>query len=231
MKAKIITFAAILTGSFCAFSQGFVNLNFESANVSGYPPNSFDVPIANALPGWNAYLVSSEFGTQSLLTVWYDVISIGGAGISVIDANATPPLQGSYSAFLFGGTVYSAEISQTAVVPTGSESLFFDASVSGAPFDVTLGSQSIDMIPLQTFSNYTLYGGNISPTLAGNLETLSFTEPAPTSGPGPNMFKLDDIQFSASPVPEPNSFGLFAFGGLFIALRHWRKVRRENSQN
>jgi hypothetical protein len=208
-----------------AKAQGFVNLDFESANVSGYPPNSTDVPVSSALPGWSAYGINNSSGTNALTQVGYDFISIGSAGISVIDSNASGflPLQGNYSAFLFGssnGSIGNATvISQTGLVPSGTMSLRMDV-YAFYNFEVTLGRQTINMIPLQTFPNYTLYGGDIS-SFAGNVETLSLIAP-PTGEP--NGVEFDAIQFSPSAVPEPSSFGLFALGGLILAWRY-RKAR------
>lgn len=217
----------VLTQS--GLAQGFVNLNFESANVSGYSPDSSDVPTTSALPGWTAFYSNSS-GINVASQVWYDGISLGGNIISVIDANAPSfsPIQGQYSAFLFGGLgtddqLYSAGISQTSLVPAGTQSLLFDAYVSGASFIVSLGGQAINMTPIESFSNYTLYGGNIPSIMAGQSETLSFVEP-PAAGSQPSMFELDNIQFSTTAVPEPNSFGLFGLGGLLLAWRH-RKAR------
>jgi len=207
-------------------AQGFANLNFESANVSGYSPNS-DVPTTSALPGWSAYFANSS-GTDVLTQVLYDRISLGGYTISIIDSNAPVfgPIQGTYSAFLFGGGgsggLVSASISQTGLVPVGTESLLFDAYVSGAALSVTLGGQTIAMAPLQNISNYTLYGGNIPSDLAGQSEALTFTEP-PAIGIQPSMLELDNIQFSNSSIPEPSTLGLSALCGMFLA---WRLYNR-----
>jgi hypothetical protein len=80
------------------------------------------------------------------------------------------------------------------------------------------------MIALQTFANYTLYGGSIPAALAGQSEALSFTEPPgiPISNQ-PSLFELDNIQFSDQFVPEPNVFALSALGALLLG---WRVVRR-----
>src|SRR5208282_3134001 len=161
-----------------AEAQGFMNLNFESANIPNSTSPNSPIPITAGLPNWSGYFISST-ATNQVTQVTYDGISLGGNAISVIDSNAPSfePLQGRYSAFLFGGgsdPFYSATISQTGMVPSGTESLLIDAYLSGASFVVTLGGQTINMVPLQTFSNYTLYGGDIS-SFAGELETLSFT--------------------------------------------------------
>ena len=220
-----------LIGSLCAvltaghaIGQGtFANLDFEAANVSGYPPNSGGVPVGAALPGWSAF-----FGSNPTTVVSYDGISIGGAVISIVDSNVSihsfGPIKGSYSAYLFGGgdlILSSATISQTGMVPDGAQSLLMDAKVSGASFVVTLGGQTINMVPLQSFPNYTEYGGNIS-AFSGQLETLSFTIP-PASGVQPSMFKLDDIIFSDQPIPEPGVVALSALGAWLLV---WRTARR-----
>ncbi len=50
-----ISVFAILAFSQPIHAQGtFQNLNFESANLSGYSPGNH-VPVSDALPGWSAY--------------------------------------------------------------------------------------------------------------------------------------------------------------------------------
>jgi hypothetical protein len=222
MKLKVAIIVSLC--SYSANAQGtFQNLNFESANIAGYPPGSGDVPISAALPGWSGF-----YGNSPTSQVSYDGISLGGDVISVIDNQAPSyaPLQGTYSVFLFGGgapSVISAEITQTGLVPAGTRSLLFDGYVSGAPFVVTLGGQTINMVPLETFPSsgstpaYSLYGGNIPSAFAGQSETLTFTEPAPANSP-PSMFELDNISFSPNTVPEPSPLALTGIGALLFAL-------------
>jgi hypothetical protein len=191
-----------------AQGQGsFQNLNFEAANVSGYPPNS-TVPGTNAMPGWNG----SFFG--------YDAISFGGSLISLIDTNAGfgfNPLQGRYSAVLFGGAGGPVTLSQTGLVPAGTESLQVQIFWIDVPPVVSLGGQTLEMVPLQTFANYTLYGANVS-TFAGHMEELQFLEAPPASNP-PDWAILDDIRFSTQPIPEPDAFGLFGLGAVVAGWR------------
>jgi hypothetical protein len=214
----IAGFPAALVAVLSAQAQGFVNLNFEMANVAGYSPDTL-IPITAALPGWSGFYQNSQTSQ-----VGYDFVSLGAAVISVIDNNSQPdigPLVGNYSADLFGGAGQSASISQTGLVPAGTESLLFDAYDYGAPFIVTLGGQAINVSPLQAFQNYTVYGGDIPSSLAGQIETLSFTEPPPAIG-GPSMFELDDISFSTNaPTPEPSIVALTAIGGLLFGARKW----------
>ena len=180
IKSKLLLafiIAAVELTSHSGLSQGtFVNLNFESANVSGYAQNSSNIPITQALPGWGA---PNSSDTSAL--VWYDAISAGGYMIAINDANLQGVLsafQGGYSAWLFGGANAPATISQTGLVPSVTKSLEVDIQSFGSPFVVTLGGQTLNMVPLQTFSSYTLYGADIS-AFAGKTEQLSFTSPAP----------------------------------------------------
>jgi hypothetical protein len=204
-------------------AQGtFQNLNFEEASIPVSTPVNSSIPISEALPDWTAYFTSGTT-VNAQMQVNYDTISLGGPIISVIDASAPAfaPLQGTYSAFLFGGgsstPLYSASISQTGTVPAGTQSLLFDAYVSGAPFVVTLGGQAINMTPLETFAHYTLWGGTIPSSFAGQTETLSFTEP-PAIGVQPSMFELDNITFSTQSIPEPSPLALTGVGALAFAL-------------
>ena len=203
-----------------ASGQGFINLDFESANVSGYPPNSRDVPVSSALPGWSAYYYNNSGETNAVTQVGYDFLSLGSAGITVVDASAQAllPIQGNYSAILFGSLGYSLGISQTGLVPKGTDSLLMDVYAFDG-FEVTLGGQTIDMIPLQTFANYTLYGGDIS-SFAGDVETLSLIAP-PTRTP--NGVEFDSIVFSPSSVPEPSVLCLLSVCILFL---FWNMNRR-----
>lgn len=209
-----------------AQGQGtFENLDFESANIAGYPVNSSHVPITLAIPGWSGF-----YGTNQTSDVWYDGVSLGGVMISVVDSNVAQygfsPLQGKFSAALFGGiggigTPLAATISQTGLVPAGTKSLqAIWWSEDGNPV-VTLGGQTINMVPLASYPTYTLYGGDIS-SFAGEVETLSITEPPPAQG-SPSMLELDNIQFSDQAIPEPGVFGLFALGALVLI---WRVLRR-----
>jgi hypothetical protein len=227
MKAQlpIIALAVVIPFAPSSFAQGtFLNLNFESANISGFSPNS-QVPIANALPGWTGF-----YGSTPTSQVGYDLISLGATAISVIDKSAPVfgPLQGNYSAFLFGGAgnggPASASISQTAVITAGTQSLLMDAWSYDASPIVAINAQPINMIPLQTFANYTLYGGNIPSADVGPSVTLSFTEPPPLTG-GPSEFELDNISFSPTSVaPEPNPLILTGIGSFLFALhRRFRK--------
>jgi PEP-CTERM motif len=207
------------------FAQSFVNLNFESADVSGYAPNSSNVPISKALPGWTGTYGSPSLGTNKTDVVWYDGAAPVGALISVDDTNVgagSIPISGDYSAFLFSAGSTSATISQTGLIPVGTMSLQVKI-VIGPPHQfpvVTLDGQAVRMFPLETFSNYTLYGGDASP-FADQVAPLSITAALLGS---PYLMAIDDIVFSPAPIPEPSGSGLFGIGTLLLGF-----FRRRNS--
>ena len=105
----------ILIGIHDAFSQGFVNLDFENANLSGYSPGS--VPASNAIPGWTAYI-----GGVTLTNINYDTRT--GGGVDLFDSG---DLQGIYWVMLeWDGLVnqYPA-IGQTGTIPATAQSLIW----------------------------------------------------------------------------------------------------------
>jgi hypothetical protein len=219
-----------------AHAQGtFQNLDFESANVSGAPQS---VPVGTALPGWTAFAYTTNIGTVVLPTVWYNGISLGGAGISLVDSNniGFSPLQGKYSVKLFGGgtigALTSVGISQSGLVPAGSRTLLVDVLLSwGPPFGVTLGGETVNMVAQQTFPGYTRYAGDIT-SLAGQVATLIISEPpALTAWSQPSAIELDNIQFSPVPIPEPGLLGLFALGALLVGTRHLNRRRPTSLAN
>jgi len=209
-------------------AQGFINLDFEAANVAGYSHTGYNVPTNAAFPGWTAFYSQPGFGTGYTAQVSYDTISMGGADISINDTNTGNrfvPIEGAFSAVLYGGTFQvSSSISQSGMIPNGITTLLVSAAGSGN-FTVTVDGQTISMTPLQVFSGYSVYGGDIS-AFAGQVVPLTFTEPAPPSGPYINVLILDNIQFSSSPVPEPSALALSALGGLILTGLARRGVKK-----
>jgi hypothetical protein len=213
---------SLICAAFSVHAQGsFGNLNFESAQIPSSTPPGY-VSVATGLPGWTVYLFQPAFGVEPQSQVFYDGTSLGGAFVAINDANTGfgfAPLQGRFSAVLYGGEFeQSATISQTGLVPGGTMSLQAVMHWSGAAPVVTVGGQTINMVPLQTFPSYTLYGGDIS-AFAGQVAALSFTEPPPTTTTPPSELILDNIVFSTQGVPEPSIFGLSALGALLLGWR------------
>jgi hypothetical protein len=214
-----------------AFGQksglNFVDLNFEQATIVYDPSNTLGVYARDAIPGWT---VGNDFlGTNDIL---YNELSLGAPSVSLCGPNSegnlspTPaPLDGTYSIDLYGGVPgetypqLGISLSQTALVPVGAESIFFIGKSFSGTLLVSLGGQNITYTAVSTGPDYTLYGGNIPPVFAGQIETLTFNAPIGAN----NYWELDDIQFSASPVPEPDVFSIFGIGTLLFC--HMRNLR------
>ncbi len=89
-------------------------------------------------------------------------------------------------------------------------------------FGVTLGGQTLSLVPLQAGANYILYGADIH-AWEGQTAALNFTAFAQRPHIGDTYLYLDSIEFSDQAVPEPSIFGLTALGALLLG---WRVVRR-----
>jgi hypothetical protein len=223
MKSLMIGHAVNLFVVLSVQGQGtFQNLNFEQADPisagDGYP--SYIVTAASALPYWTV----SIGGVQQSL-VLYNVLSAGAPAVELIGPGAEfglAPIDGTYSAVLTGSGVPSAaSISQTGLIPAGTESLLFEAeplqSGTPGPLEVQVGSQVVPFFAVGTGPNYTLYGANIS-TWADAPEQLTFS----ALEDGLNTWELDDISFSTTAVtPEPSIVALTAIGGVLCGARRW----------
>jgi hypothetical protein len=238
MKARnlLLVSLGLFCGALSAPCQGtFQNLGFEAASIvhaPGYPADDF--LFGQAFPGWTGYVG----GVQQGLT-YYNVLTMSTAGFSILDTAYNPLeqppygglIEGSYTAVLMAGAAgvnqtAAATLAQMGLVPTGTESLQFKAQlsphISRASFAVTLGGQTLSLVPLESGANYTLYGADIH-AFAGNTAELDITV-----NTYPNQFAaeylfLDSIEFSAQAIPEPGLLGLSALGALLFG---WREVRR-----
>ncbi len=202
--------AAIFTIS--ARGQGFLNLNFESAqNLPGNPGNNgVSVPVTDALPDWSVY-----DGPNALADIYYVSNSLPGISTAVELEGGTLALNGNYSVELFE----NGSISQTATVSDDAESLQFEATTPQDGMYVTLGGQSLSYSLLSEGPNddYAVYGANIPSDLDGQTETLIFG----MQGIGQTL--LDNIDFSTMSVPEPSECALMGLGAvaLLVLRRRW----------
>jgi hypothetical protein len=222
MKTKMLSLIILSLGTRLAGAQGFVDLNFESANLSAYGAGPAIVPASNAIPGWTAT------GNLSPSEIVYNTLSTGAPSVALLGNNGSfSALDGAYSIDLYGGSSGSptgASISQTGLVPANAVSIQFIAQGAGSlggPLSVSLGGQNISLFTISTGSSYSLYGGNIPSGLAGNSEQLILS--ASPDG-GNNFWEIDDIRFSSSVVPEPGVAGLLGLGGLLLGLCRWKKI-------
>ena len=203
--------------------QGFVNLNFERANLSAYgSEKEIEIPATNGIPGWTAY--SDGVALDDIVL---NGQSLGGGEVN-IDGTNNPtgfaPDQGNYFVFLQGGfyDTGTAAIGQTGTIPANALSLIFWGSSHNMV--ITFNGLPLSFAILGNTANYTIYGADIS-AYAGQTGQLLFTaldgeEIVPPNYPeygGSGI--IDNIQFSSSPVPEPNKSVLACLGGILLASR------------
>ncbi|HWY32782.1 MAG TPA: PEP-CTERM sorting domain-containing protein [Candidatus Acidoferrum sp.] len=185
------------------WSQDFVNLNFELGYGAG-----------ESIPGWTAYKDNTS------TTVLLNNISLSGGAVCLLGADFGT-IEGNYYAYLQGSGVNAgsetAGIGQTGTIPSGVQSLIFWGNVGMN--DVSFNEQSLSLMLLGSTPNYNIYGTDIS-AYAGKTGQLLFT--SYSAQVGGQWDSVDNIQFSSSPVPEPNTVGLFALGGLFISWWQWK---------
>ena len=211
----------LLSGKFLGHSQGFINLDFESANLAAIPAGQGGgfVSATNAIPGWTAFIGANQTTQilQNNATTGLPSISIFGP-----DSLATGIIQGNYSVILTAGIVDgSVSISQTGLGPVSADTLLFEAAPNYAgagQLSVLMNGQNVPYFALGTGPNYTVYGGDIS-AFSGLQETLKFSDSQ--IGSNFSYVELDNIQFSSLPVPEPGA--LTALGGLLLACRRRKK--------
>jgi len=86
--------------------------------------------------------------------------------------------------------------------------------------DLSFASNSLPFYKIGSGSNYDVFGADVS-AFAGASGELRFSA-LPLTGGGFGGVRLDNIQFSNQPIPEPTVFGLFALGAL---LRGWRFLK------
>jgi hypothetical protein len=187
-------------------AQGFVNLDFEGANISGYSAGS--VPASDAIPGWMAYL-----GGTPLSNINYNT---GGSG-NMVEIVGVNPIQGNYFIHIQGNGSDNtqASIGQTGTIPVTAQSLIFWGGGLGQN-DISFNGHTLSFTALGFGANYVIYGIDIS-AFAGQTGQLLFTSSSWPAAVGDN---IDNIQFSSSPIPEPSAVSLLLLGcGVLIYAR------------
>lgn len=221
MKTWPTILLALLAACQNGLAQGFVNLNFESATIAPTPVGGATYPAdpTQCFPGW----IVGGSGT----VVSYNDLSLGAPAVDLMGPNfpnavGYTPLQGSYSVLLqyFNIAGGPPTLSQTAVVPSGTQSINFlvpsgqNVAASTAAV-VTMNGVNIPLVPITGDR----VAGNVS-AFAGDEAQLTFS----TINSDVWIY-FDDIQFSTQAVPEPGALGLSALGGgVLLAWRHRRKI-------
>ncbi len=213
---KTIVLVFFLISAHSGLSQGFVNLDFESAKIIPIAGSPYSITVSNAFPGW--FLNGSMEGQTT-----YNDPSLGSTGVSLWATNGAQ-ISGNFSALLQAGQAsFPATISQTGLVPASVQSLLFQAQPGRGSLEVYLGGQSLSFSALSDGPNYTLYGADIS-SFAGQAKELMFS--ALRVSTGLNNWTLDNIQFSPSAVPEPSTIALTTLGTVLLGFHRWRKLAR-----
>ncbi len=212
MKTFLTSLGLWILGTSLCLSQGFVNLDFESAHLSGYAPGY--VPSSLGIPGWTIF---DSFGSGGQM--FYNTIALDDPMVTILGTNSTEltPIQGNYTVFIQGGSPYgygtNVGILQTGQIPISAKSLTFLGEV--ANMQLSFGGQSLAYNSIGSTGNYTIFGADIS-AFAGHIGELRFNVTHPGGA------TLDNIQFSNSPVPEPGTVALLVAGGLLGAWR-WKR--------
>ncbi|MDR3459668.1 MAG: hypothetical protein P4N60_19740 [Verrucomicrobiae bacterium] len=211
MKTKIALFILLAVGQI-GFTQGFVNLNFESAQIKNLTGNQ--IPAANAFPSW----------TVNAPYIYYDDLSLSGQSISICDQNSPifpSQIQGNYYALLTSANVQngvSISLGQNGTIPLGTESMTFWGNFGG--LQISFAGQALTFSETGSTANYNIYKADVS-QFAGDSGQLLFSLP-----PFVGNATLDNIQFSSSPVPEPGELTLMVLGMALLGLRHQIKFTK-----
>jgi len=232
MKQKhLLASLVVMYGVASAEAQGtFQNLGFESASLVPIPGDPDDrVQFGNAFPGWVGYV-----GDVPQTAALYNRIYLDTSGISIVDHSFglfSGVIEGNFTALLIAGvtgvfaTPADTTLSQTSLVPVSAESLRFRAySPSGFPLKVVLGGQQLSLTPLESGTNYTLYGADVH-AWQGQIAQLDFILHAQRPHVDNNYLLLDSIQLSPQAIPEPSAFGLLGLGVLCFGKWRFSKSR------
>jgi hypothetical protein len=185
LKPAVLSLITILATSSIDAQPAFQNLNFEQANPisAGNPFYPYLITSASGLPYWTV-----SYGNVQQTQIPYNAPSTGATWVTLIGPGSETfgesPIDGNYSVLLTGGgTPLGASISQTGLIPPGTQSLLFEAQPEIPGFgllDVSIGGENVPFFAVGTGSDYTLYGVNIT-AWADQTEQLTFSAPSGSS--------------------------------------------------
>ena len=218
-----ILLAAVTLAGWDARAQGsFQNLGFEGAAYPLVPDANGLVSASDAIPGWTPYIAGIAGNA-----VIYNNISLGTVEVGLFEDvfgtnRSVTILDGSYSVVLQAGFngigLVPAAVQQTGLIPLGTRSITIKAAgfLQPGTLEVDIAGQAVSLAAVSSTSTYIVYGGDIS-QFAGQTADLRIAA-VPTSTSYANWI-IDDIQFSASAIPEPSSVALLVIGAAMAAWR------------
>ena len=229
---KILLFILLVTFVSKSSAQGFLNLDFESAEIVTTGDPSFRAVFADsALYGWKAYV-----GGQPRSTIFFNNASLSSAWVTLQGMTnypypgAYPAIQGVFFAMLFGefnpsqGDFHTntAAIGQHGEIPSSARQLIYWGSLGS--LIVTFNNQPLNFIQTGSTTNYNIYAANVTPYAGQSGELLFVNYPYGGGIGGPSM--IDNLQFSSAPIPEPSTVALLGLGGLPLG---WRRLKKSSA--
>ena len=233
-KIAIVFGFTIATAAFGQGSVGngtFQDLSLQDGNLPALSITSRTnyVPFGPAFPGWSGSVGGvqpSQVLVNSQLSAGIG-ITFSGAGIPF----QFPPIGNEFTALLVTYPLSSVTVSlfQTGMVPAGADTIQIKiGEIHPAPWTLSLGGQSIDMVPSTATASYTLYTGNVSP-FAGKVETLAVSAfSVPTTAA--SVLTFCDLSFQGALVPEAGTLSYFGLGALLV-ICHVRAGRTRLQRN
>lgn len=196
-----------------------MNLDFEDATISPTPIGQWTYPAdpTQCFPGWTVG------GSETVVS--YNSLSSSAPAVVLMGPDFPnfpyyAPLEGSYSVLLqYFSSAQSPSLSQTGLIPAGTKSINFLVGSNKSDAAVTLNGVNIPMVPISGGR----LAGDVS-AFAGRVVQLTISSPGGT-GPTSDWLYFDDVQFSPSMIPEPNTNILFT---MFILSFCWW-VKRSNT--
>ena len=210
MKTSLASLGVWILGMSLCRAQGFLNLNFENATIL--------TSRTATIPGWAVN--TGNYVNGDINSIPYNDSAMDAPAVSLEGTNAPSPslqaIQGNYSIFLQGGSRFSPDTNGASIWQTGQISSFAQSMTYwGNALQVTFNNQLLAFNAISSTPNYTVWRTDIS-AYAGQTGQLMFTAPWQSSA------MLDNIRFSALPIPEPGSLALVLAGGLLVAWRGYK---------
>ena len=219
----------------------FRNLGFDEADTSTSVDFGFGYffgPAEDMLPGWKAS--DARIGAVTLIRYNKFPGGLGYIGIAGLGNNLQFPSEGPFSLAAAGafitpsggqGTYYPISISQTGTFPENTRTIKYsyfndpwDVYINGTQVSVAYEIRPTPDLPTGEVANAFPYGyayADISQWAGKEVELTLVTKPLLRAFSG-----LDSIEFLPyAVIPEPQTWGLLAFGGGLWLLAHARKLR------